>query len=252
MVRGGGNLRSLVKPKQEDARAVTWRAVFAFILVVMIAASIGMAVAAVERSPGWALHAGATNILRETWLALALYAGLIVLVVANRGEEWERELQNAAIFGTIAGLIEIANIALENSRSAEASISAAQIGAMLLVFAMWGLAAGRTARDLRHFGPGLIAAVMSACVCMVIAVTAGFALQLFIAPPSPSYIETWPEFQQSAWLDARAFGIGNTLESGFTHLWMGPVIAMVVGAVGAGIGTGIGKREQNREPRIGA
>jgi len=172
--------------------------------------------------------------------------------VAIRGEEWERELQNAAIFGTIAGLIEIANIALENSRSAEASISAAQIGAMLLVFAMWGLAAGRTARDLRHFGPGLIAAVMSACVCMVIAVTAGFALQLFIAPPSPSYIETWPEFQQSAWLDARAFGIGNTLESGFTHLWMGPVIAMVVGAVGAGIGTGIGKREQNREPRLGA
>ena len=93
---------------------------------------------------------------------------------------------------------------------------------------------------------------MSSGVCMVIAITFGFAFELFISPPPVGYIETWPEFQQSAWMDARAFGIGNTLDSGFTHLWMGPVIAMVVGALGAGIGTGLGIREQNREPTPGS
>jgi hypothetical protein len=71
---------------------------------------------------------------------------------------------------------------------------------------------------------------------MVIAVTMGFALELFIAPPSAGYIETWAEFQRSGWMDAHAFGIANTLESGFTHLWMGPVVALVVGSLGAATG----------------
>lgn len=227
---------------------MTWRAVFAFVLVVMIAASIGMAVAAVERSPGWVLHPGAPTMLREVWLALAVYAGLIVIVVAHRGEDWDDEMQSAARFGSIAGLFEAANIVLENRIPDGTSRPVLQIAGMVVVFGLWALAGVRTSRDLRHFPPGLMAAVMSSGVCMVIAVTVGFAVELFISPPPVSYIETWPEFQQSAWMDARAFGIGNTLDSGFTHLWMGPVIAMVVGALGAGIGTGLGIREQNREP----
>lgn len=231
---------------------MTWRAIFAFILVVMIAASIGMAVAAVERSPGWNSHPAAVEILRNVWLTLAIYAGAIVVVVAHRGEDWDEEMQSAAVFGSAAGLVEAVNIALESRSSASANGSGMQIFAMVVVFALWALAGGRTARDLGHFRPGLLAAVMSAGVCMVIAVTFGFALELFISPPPPSLIETWPEFYQSAWMDARAFGIGNTLNSGFTHLWMGPVIAMVVGALGAAIGTGIGKWERQREPRLGA
>src|SRR5690348_10267786 len=67
-------------------RAMTWRAVFAFVLVVMIAASIAMAIAAVERSPGWIAHPGAATILRTAWLGLLVYAGAIVVVVANRGK----------------------------------------------------------------------------------------------------------------------------------------------------------------------
>lgn len=215
---------------------MTWRAVFAFVLVVMIAASIGMAVAAVERSPGWIAHPGAATILRELWLALAVYAGVIVLVVAGRGHAWDVELRSAALFGSIAGAVEVVNIVLENRTSNGASSPAVQIAGMIVVFLLWGVAAARTARDLRRFRPGVAAAVMSAGVCMVIGVTAGFALELFIAPPLPGNIATWPEFQRSGWMDARAFGIGNTLDSGFTHLWMGPVIAMVVGAIGAGIG----------------
>ena len=74
---------------------MTWRAVFAFVLVVMIATSTGMAVAAVERSPGWISYPGAATILREVWLTLAVYAGAIVIVVANRGEEWDEEMRNA-------------------------------------------------------------------------------------------------------------------------------------------------------------
>ena len=215
---------------------MTWRAIFAFVLLVLIAASIGMAVAAVERSPGWVSHPGAATILRETWLTLVIYAGVIVVIIANRGVEWDEELRNAALFGGAAGLVEAANIALENNGSGALSGPAVPIAGMIVVFSLWGLAGARTARDLEHFRPGVIAAVMSAGVCMVIGVAAGFAIELYIAPPRPDYIETWAEFKRSGWLDARAFGIANSLDSGFTHLWMGPVIALVVGAIGAGIG----------------
>jgi hypothetical protein len=215
---------------------MTWRAVFAFVLVVLIAASIGMAMAAVERSPGWVAHPGAAVILREVWLTLVVYAGVIVVVVANCGEEWDEEMRNAAVFGGIAGAVEAVNVVLENAIPGVMGRPAVSVGAMLVVFALWALAGARTARDLHHFRPGVTAAVMSAGVCMVIAVMVGFAVELFIAPPRPSVIDAWPEFQRSGWMDAQAFGIANTLYSGFTHLWMGPVIGLVVGSLGAGIG----------------
>lgn len=215
---------------------MTWRAVSTFVLVVMIAASIAMAIAAVERSPGWITNPGAGAILRATWLTLVVYAGMIVIVVANRGEEWDEELQNAALFGTIAGLVEVINIALARAGFAESFVAALSLASTLVVFVLWALAGARTARDLHHFRPGVIAAVMSAGVCMVMDVTAGFATELFIAPPRPGVISAWPEFRRSGWLDAHAFGIANTLGWGFTHLWTAPVIAVFVGGLGAWMG----------------
>ncbi|HKD93031.1 MAG TPA: hypothetical protein VKB56_14055 [Terriglobales bacterium] len=213
---------------------MTWRAIFAFVLVVMIAASIGMAFEAAERSPGWFLHPGAQVFLMEALLALVVYAGAIIVIVANRGEEWDVELRNAAIFGSITGIVELINVALESY--AATSNTGLQLAGMLAIFALWGMAALSTARELRRFRSGVAAAVMSAGVCMVIAVTAGFALELFIAPLQPEYVATWPEFKRSGWLDAQAFAVANTLASGFTHLCFGPVIAVIVGCAGAGIG----------------
>ncbi|MGC2615128.1 MAG: hypothetical protein WA354_13930 [Terracidiphilus sp.] len=215
---------------------MTWRAAFSFALVVMIAASIAMAVAAVERSPGWFLNPGAAWFLREVVLALAIYAGVIIVVVANRGDDWDAEMRNAALFGSIAGLVEGLNVALENGIGVSVQGPAMQLAGMLFVFALWAAAGARTARELNRFRPGIIAAVMSAGVCMVIGVTAGFAMELFIAPSRANYVATWAEFKRSGWTDAHAFGIANTLDSGFTHLWMGPLVALVVGSVGAAVG----------------
>lgn len=215
---------------------MTWRAVFAFVLVAMIAASIAMAIGAVERSPGWIGYPGAAATLRATWLTLVIYAGVIVVVVAHRGEEWDKELQNAAVFGSVSGIVEVINIARERAGIGESFAAVMSLAFMLVLFLIWALAGARTARDLHHFRPGVIAAVMSAGVCMVIAATAGFLTELFIVPPRPDAISTWAEFRRSGWLDAQAFGIANTLDSGFTHLWMGPVIALFVGSLGAWLG----------------
>ena len=221
---------------------MTWRGVFAFVLVIMIGASIGMAVAAAERSPGWFLNPGAAWFLREAVLALVVYAGAIIVVVAHRGDDWDAEMRNAALFGSIAGVMEGLNVALEDSVGLAVHVPALQLVGMLVVFALWGVAGARTAKELNRFRPGVLAAVMSAGVCMVIGVTAGFAMELFIMPPRPDYVATWDEFKRSGWTDAHAFGIANTLDSGFTHLWMGPLVALVVGAMGSAIGRVIATR----------
>jgi hypothetical protein len=215
---------------------MTWRAVFAFVLVVMIAASIGMAVAAVERSPVFLGEPSARAFLFKVVLMLVAYAGAIVTVVANCGDEWDLEMRNAALFGSIAGVVEGLIVALENGSGSVVQNPVVQLAGMLAAFALWAVAAGRTAKELGHFNAGVIAAVMSAGVCMVIGVTTGLAIELFIAPPLPSHIATWAAFKRSGWTDAQAFGIANTLNSGFVRLWMGPVIAMLVGSLGAAIG----------------
>ena len=214
----------------------TWRSAFAFGLLVLIAASMGMAVAAVERSAVFLTQPSARLLLMEPLLALAAYAFVIVLVVMRRGAEWEVELRNAAVFGGLAGLIEIANIAIENGIPFAVRGPVLQIAAMLLIFALWGMAGARTARELGTFRSGVLAAVLSAAACMVVGVTAGFALELFAAPPEPGYVATWAEFRRSGWSDPGAFGIANTLNSGFSHLLIAPVVAMVVGGIGASIG----------------
>jgi len=61
--------------------------------------------------------------------------------------------------------------------------------------------------------------------------TIGFVIQLFVAPPEPGYISTWAEFKRSGWIDPSAFGVANTLDSGFTHLVIAPVVALVLGGV---------------------
>lgn len=219
---------------------MTRRAGFAFGLLTMIACSIAMAVETAERCPGYFLHAGAKAFLVEPVLMWILYAGAIGVIVANRGAKWDVELRNAAVFGGIAGACEVANVTLENGIGPMVQGPAVQVAGMVLVFALWGVAAARTAKELKGFRPGLIAAVMSAGVCMVIGVAAGFAVELLVAPPLPGYVVTWAEFKRSEWSDAHAFAIANTLDSGFTHLWMGPLVALVVGSLGSWIGRRVG------------
>jgi len=215
---------------------MTWRSVFAFVLLVLIATSIGMAVAAVERSPTFLAQPSARTFLLEPVLALVAYACGIVVVVMKRGIAWDVELRNAAVFGSIAGLIETINIAIENGIPVVVRSPVLQIAGMLALFTIWGIAGAWTARQLGTIRSGMVAAVLAAGVCMVIGVTAGFAIGLFVAPPQPGYVATWAEFKRSGWSEAGAFAIANTFDSGFTHLLIAPVVAIVIGSFGAWIG----------------
>ena len=229
-------LHFLAAPVRRLMKPMLGRSLIAFALLVLIAASIGMAVAAVERSPAFLTQPSARAYLVEPVLALVAYACAVVVIVMRRGAAWEAELKSAAVFGGVAGLIEIVNIAIENGIPFAVQGPQLQITAMLILFAVWGMAGAWTTRELGTIRSGMLASVLSAGVSMVIGVTAGFALQFFIAPPQPGYVATWAEFKRSGWSDAGAFGIANTLDSGFNHLVIAPMVGIAVGSLGAWIG----------------
>jgi len=204
---------------------------FAIVLLTLIAVSLGMAAVAVARYPAFFLQSGARVYLFEPIGALVVYAVAIVLVARAHGQYWDAVLKTAILFGFLTGILEVVNIGIENGIPFRAGPGVA-IGFMIVVLTLWGVAGFRTARSLGSAGAGMLAAVSSACICMLIAVVVGFAVQFFLAPPDSAGVSTWAEYKRSGWTDPRAFGLANTLDSGFTHLVVAPIVATLFGGLG--------------------
>jgi hypothetical protein len=207
------------------------RAATAIALLALIVLSLGMIALAVTQYPALYSQPGARTFVVEPICALLAYAAAIFFVSRSHRPTWDKIFPTALRFGLLTGAVEIVNIGIENGIPFSVKSPVAQISFMLTIFTLWGMAGGLTARALNSLRAGLRAAISSACICMLIAVTAGFVIQLFLAPPDPAYVATWGEFKRSGWTDARAFGLANTLDSGFTHLAIAPVVAVVFGGM---------------------
>jgi hypothetical protein len=202
-------------------------------LLALILAALGMIFITVAHYPSFLLQPGASAFIWEPVCALIAYAVSVVLILKSENRYWPRIHRWALIFGILTGVLEILNIVIENDLIPGLRGAGVQISFMLLVFTLWGIAGGRAARVLRSIRAGLVAAAGSSGICMLIAVPAGFVIEFFVAPPNPAYVSTWAEFKRSGWTDAHAFGIANALDSGFTHLVMAPLVALLFGLAGA-------------------
>jgi hypothetical protein len=200
-------------------------------LLGFVAANLGLIAVATKRYPPFFSQPGAHNFVLEPVLALLAYAVAIVLISRTRGPHWDSILRAAILFGGFSGIVEVINIGIENSAASASQGPVVPVGFMVITFALWGIAGFRTARSLSSTRSGLLAAVSSACICMLIAVATGFVVQFLLVPPEPSYVSTWAEFKRSGWTDARAFGVANTLDSGFTHLIVAPIVALLIGGL---------------------
>ena len=178
----------------------------------------------------WNQH-GALLYVLEPVCALVVYAICLIWISTRRGEWWEGILRTAILIGTLAAFADIVGLLIEDGLLFTVRGPALQIGVMLITFVFWGFAGWHVARKLHSSLAGLLASVFSAGVCAIIAVTAGFVIELLIAPPLPAYVLLWGEFKRSGWSDARAFGLANTLDSGFSHLTLSLVVAAVLGGL---------------------
>ena len=136
-------------------------------------------------------------------------------------------------FGALSGLAEILTVAVENGIVFPVQNQYFSIVAMFGVFSSWAVCGFWAARRLRTVKAGIVASVLAAALCMLIGVTGGLLIELFLAPAPAQIVAAWAEFKRSGWDDAAAFQVANSLESAFEHLLLAPVVAAVFGTIGA-------------------
>jgi hypothetical protein len=202
----------------------------------LIALNAGMAAFAIARYPAFFAQHSALVYVLELIGILLLYTVLTMYLLMVRGGAWNTILTNATVFGVITGALEIINIGLENAAPTAVRGPAVSIGFMAIVFSLWGIGAARTFRSGNSIRAGVATAILSAGICMLLAVAAGFTIEFFIAPPDPAAVSMWAEYRRSGWTDTHAFGLANTLDSAFTHLIIAPVVALVFGSIGSLLG----------------
>ena len=214
-----------------DSRPAATR--LAAALIVCNAVSLCGIYFGVGRYPPFWSEVGAWVYVCQLVAALLVYSGLVVWVSEIRGEWWGAVLRIAGWFGVAAAAVDLTGLALEDGLLLRVRGPAMQIATMLSLFTLWGVAGWRGARALNSIRAGLVAAVSSACICMIVAVTAALIVQLFFVRPSIADVATWGEFKRSGWSNPRAFAIANTLDSGFTHFVIAPVVGCITGGIGA-------------------
>jgi len=216
-------------------------------MLALIVANLTMIAVAVAQYPPFFYQPGARIFVLESASVLVAYAVAALWIGRSKSASWDAILRVATLFGILGGIVETLNIALENVIPAVPT-PALPIAFMLVIFTSWGVAGFRAARSLNSVRGGVLTAVSSAAICMLLAVAAGFVLQFFVARPEPAYISTWAEFKRSGWTDARAFGLANTLDSAFTHLLVAPGVALVFGGVASFLGQSNSSKETSAEP----
>ena len=184
---------------------------------------------------------GAFTLIVEPAVLLIMYALLVVWATGRSRTAYRIALLIGTVFGLITGGMQIVHLCLENflnlSGGANGIIA---LAFMVGMFLLWGSAGYRAARRTGVFSAGLLAGVWSAMVSMLIAVMFGFAL-MNMSIPHAEDVARWPEFRSSGWTDAQAFAIANTLEAGFSHLLVGPIVGAVFGGI-AGLLAQIGRK----------
>jgi hypothetical protein len=213
-------------------------------MLALILANLTMIAVAVAQYPAFFYQSGARIVVLESTSVLIAYAVATVWVGRRQGASWAAILRVATLFGIWGGIAEALNMALENGIPA-IHIPALPIAFMLVIFTSWGIAGFRAARSLNSVRTGVLTAVSSAAICMLIAVAGGFVIQFFVARPEPAYISTWAEFKRSGWTDARAFGLANTLDSAFSHLLVAPGVALAFGGVASFLGQSSSSKESS-------
>lgn len=200
-------------------------------MLALIVADLTMMGVAIAHYPPFFGQPGALTYVLEPATVLLAYAVAAVWVGRSKAPDWDAIRRRAILFGLIGGILEALNIAIENGVPVAIHSPVVPIGFMLLVFASWGVVGFRAARSLHSVRAGVLTAVSSAAVCMLIAVCAGFLIEFFAAKPAPESVLTWGEFKRSGWTDPRAFGIANTMDSAFTHLLAAPPVALLLGGL---------------------
>ena len=218
------------------------RTIFAGILV-LLAAEGAMAIARVKSNPGFFSQPGSFGYLLYLLLVLIIYMTVVLWLGAKSRPQLLPYPEIALIAGAAAGAFEIFGIIIENLFPAQTFLPIAVELSIFLSWAGVGALASRRGHSVRA---GILTAVTTAALCMVIGVCGGEIAEFFVHPPPASEVSKWAEFQRSQWSDSALFQIANTMDSATTHLTMAPLVALILGSAGAAAGLA-GRKSKSAE-----
>jgi hypothetical protein len=227
-------------------------------VLALLGVDVALVVARVISYPFFLRQSGSGLYLAEPLLLLAIYTAVALAVARAPGLHRWRVLRAAAVVAIALGAIEVANISVETVADLSGTASLATTAPLILgPFAVWSLVAGWAARVTGSLRMGLLAAVWTAMVTMVIAVTYGFVLLLAAPNRLARNLLTDPDYARSGWPDIKAFALANTFDNGFTHLLGGLLVGSIVGLIGGLVGvrlsesgTPAGSDRSDRSPSV--
>lgn len=169
---------------------------------------------------------------------LVIYAAIVlILPTLARVTGGANALQLGTRIGLVVAGVEALNISLESLVAMPQAVTSAVTGILMLTtFTLWGVTGFLGAYRSRSVRLGVLAAVWCSMVTMTFAVTFGYALLVVAWPRVTTFLATDLDFLRSHWSDLRAFTIANTLSNGAVHLLEAPLIALIVGGLGAVLG----------------
>lgn len=205
-------------------------------LLLGIAASAALIGIRLATYPAYFNMPGSRTLVTEVAIVLAVYSVGVLIVTAATGPATQTALRIGTRFGVGIGALQMLHLLVENFANLRgATNTATTLSFMLATFSLWGVAGFLASRSTRSLRRAVAASCWSAAVTMIITATFGLAL-MYAGVPSLREVATWGEFARSGWTDVRAFAIANTLDAATSHLFIGPVVAVVVGIFGGLIG----------------
>lgn len=190
---------------------------------------------AVLYSPFWS-QPGALTYLLEPVVLLLVYAVITVWVTAATTLDRSRAFFYGSVIGLVTGALWIINLALETFVDLSALGLLATAPFLLGGFVFWSAAGYRVAQRTGSVSSGVLAAVWSAMICVLLTIAFGLLLTYTSLSQLEHQLVADPDFLRSHWLDLRAFAIANAFDSAFSHLLGGLLIGTIVGVASGFLG----------------
>ena len=180
---------------------------------------------------------GSVIYVAEPIALLLLYAVIAWWTTVHPSAARRTALGIGVTFGLLSGALWVVNLAIETFTDLSGRIGPLATGPFLLGgFALWGVAGFRAARRTGSLPHGLLAAVWSAMICVLLTITFGFLLTYTSLPRLERDLAADPDFLRSHWSDLHAFAIANSFDAGFSHLLGALIVSAIVGSLGAFVG----------------
>ncbi|MHB8648028.1 MAG: hypothetical protein ACYDAR_19775 [Thermomicrobiales bacterium] len=172
--------------------------------------------------------------LLEPVALLIIYAGIAFAITTSTSPQRDAAARMSMVVGLLTGVLWIINLALETF----SDVAGIPVTAPFLLgaFVLWGVAGFIGARQTGSLSHGVLAAIESAMLCVLLAITFGFLLMYTSLPTLERQLVADPDFLRSHWDDLHAFAIANSFDSAFSHLLGALLVGAVVGIAGSGAG----------------